>query len=156
MRIGRRAVKQPVITKVCRQIRQESLSLYYGSHNFVVAIVLEDHVAANFVPNGSLEMFLRWLYKLNKRAHSAIKTLTMDIYASVLYPTPAGLSAFEDWQKLALRLRRLGYRQPRLRIHAKVKSYILTNESVALRAVGMRNQLESIGLVLDSVAWEMQ
>ena len=74
----------------------------------------------------------------------------------MLYPTPGGLSAFEHWQQLALHLRKLNYRQLRLQIHAKVKSYIVPNENVALRAVGMKNQLESIGLVLDSMVWETE
>ncbi|KAF7189273.1 hypothetical protein HII31_09426 [Pseudocercospora fuligena] len=114
---------QPLITKVCKQMREETLRLFYNSNTFQILLQIPGN-DANTPSKQTLDA-RNWLLKVDPECHKSVKILNLYLEFEVL------CSAFRDTLRnvtaelklLSKLLHRCGYNSSRLQLTVVMDGY---------------------------------
>ena len=118
--LGTAAATQPALLRVCKQIRNETLPMFYGNNDFHGFVYMKgarsnDNRCA-LVPESSLEWIIHWLNTLPSDAHRAARSLNVLLLTKENWANFQSIDGQNSWEGFAKSLALRDYTEPRLKV----------------------------------------
>ena len=118
--LGTAAATQPALLRVCRQIRNETLPMFYGNTDFHSFVYMNgarsNDNRCTLVPESSLEWILHWLNTLPSAAHGAARSLNVLILTKENWANFQSIDGQDIWEGFGKSLALRGYTGSRVKV----------------------------------------